>query len=239
VAYWQSRRFDKSVPLYERLAAAHRKLRGENHPDTLMVVVNLGANYCEAGRAADAIPILETVCRAAKDDGIRGFARQTLVRAYEQAGRPADALALVREHLAAVRKLNSPRRADDLVRAGAALLSLRAWDEAESALREGLALREKAQPGVWRLFSTKSLLGAALLGQKNYKDAEPLLLAGYEGLRKTEATIAPINRYVLPDAVDRLIELYAATNKPDELKEWRAERAKYPLEAAPMPREKK
>ena len=32
----------------------------------------------------------------------------------------------------------------------------------------------------------------------------------------------------LPKALDRLIELYTATNKPDEVKKWQAERAKYP-----------
>ena len=40
------------------------------------------------------------------------------------------------------------------------------------------------------------------------------------------------------EALDRLIELYTATNKPDEVKKWRAERAKYP-ELAPMLREVK
>ena len=41
--------------------------------------------------------------------------------------------------------------------------------------------------------------------------------------------------------LDRLIVLYIATNKPDEVKKWRAERAKYPMpkEMAPMPREVK
>ena len=32
----------------------------------------------------------------------------------------------------------------------------------------------------------------------------------------------------LPEAIDRLIELSTATNKPDDVKKWRAERAKYP-----------
>jgi hypothetical protein len=36
-----------------------------------------------------------------------------------------------------------------------------------------------------------------------------------------------------------LVELYAAWDKPDEAKKWRAERAKYPLPIAPPPREKK
>jgi serine/threonine-protein kinase len=42
----------------------------------------------------------------------------------------------------------------------------------------------------------------------------------------------------IPEALDRLIELYTAINKPDEAKKWQAERAKYP-DIAPPPREKK
>lgn len=37
--------------------------------------------------------------------------------------------------------------------------------------------------------------------------------------------------------LDRLIELSTATNKPQELKKWQAERAKYP-DVAPPPRGK-
>lgn len=32
----------------------------------------------------------------------------------------------------------------------------------------------------------------------------------------------------IPEALRRLIELYTATNRPDEAKKWQAERAKYP-----------
>ncbi len=43
----------------------------------------------------------------------------------------------------------------------------------------------------------------------------------------------------LPEALDRLIELYAATNKPEEVKKWRAERARYEKDAASKPGEKR
>jgi eukaryotic-like serine/threonine-protein kinase len=79
------------------------------------------------------------------------------------------------------------------------------------------------------------MLGEALLGQKKYADAEPLLLAGYEGLKQREKTIPPPGKVRLPEALDRLIELYTATNRPDEVKKLQAERAKNP-ELAPMPR---
>jgi hypothetical protein len=42
----------------------------------------------------------------------------------------------------------------------------------------------------------------------------------------------------IPEALDRLVELYTATNRPDEAKKWRAARAKNP-EVAHMPQDKK
>ena len=80
-------------------------------------------------------------------------------------------------------------------------------------------------------------LGGALLGQKKYADAEPLLLAGYEGMKQRRKTIPADVKDRLPVALDRVIELYTAMEKPDEVKKWRAERAKYP-EVGPMPRVK-
>ena len=88
-------------------------------------------------------------------------------------------------------------------------------------------------------FELKGMIGAALMGQKKYAAAEPLLLAAYEGWKQQEKTFPATAQARLPAALDRLIDLYTATNKPDEVRKWRAERAKYPPEQAPPPREKK
>jgi hypothetical protein len=53
-------------------------------------------------------------------------------------------------------------------------------------------------------------------------------------MKKREKTIPVGRRYRLPEVLDRLIELYTATNKPDEVTKWRAERAKYG-EGGPRP----
>ena len=60
-------------------------------------------------------------------------------------------------------------------------------------------------------------------------------------MKQREKSIPPQGAIRLPEALDRLIELTTATNKPDEVKKWQAERAKYPSrrEVAPHPREKK
>ena len=83
------------------------------------------------------------------------------------------------------------------------------------------------------------MLGETLLGQKKYADAEPLLLKGYEGMKKREKTIPKGGETRIPEALDRLIELYTATNKPDEVKKWQAERANYPQAKKPVAPEKK
>ena len=42
------------------------------------------------------------------------------------------------------------------------------------------------EPDTWTTFNTKSMLGGALLGQKKYAEAEPLLLKGYAGMKRRE-----------------------------------------------------
>lgn len=49
-------------------------------------------------------------------------------------------------------------------------------------------------------------------------EAEAMLREGYEGMRARAKSIAPIDRRRLAEAVDRLIELYTAMNKPEEVK---------------------
>ncbi len=67
------------------------------------------------------------------------------------------------------------------------------------------------------------MLGGALLGQKKYADAEPLLLAGYEGMKQREKTIPPPGKVRIPEAVERLVQLYEAMDKKDDAAKWRKE----------------
>jgi TolA-binding protein len=79
------------------------------------------------------------------------------------------------------------------------------------------------EPDGWTTFSIRSLLGESLLGQKKYADAEPLLLAGYNEMKKREDKIPPKGRVRLTEALERLVLLYDATDKKDEAAKWRKE----------------
>jgi hypothetical protein len=89
-------------------------------------------------------------------------------------------------------------------------------------------------------------LGAALAGQKKYAEAEPLLLAGHEGLSQRASRLAAPDRSVLGDARNRLVQLYDAWGMPEKADAWRqrpdveppAQKAPPPPRAE-VPREKK
>jgi eukaryotic-like serine/threonine-protein kinase len=90
-------------------------------------------------------------------------------------------------------------------------------------LRECPTLRAKQQPDAWTTFNTSSMLGSALLGQKKYTEAGPLLLVGYDGMKKREATIPAQGKFRLTNALERLVQLYEATGKRDDATKWRKE----------------
>jgi hypothetical protein len=62
-----------------------------------------------------------------------------------------------------------------------------------------------------------------MLGQKKHADAEPLLLAGYDGMKKREAKIPAQNKIRLTEALERLVQLYEAMDKKDDAAKWRKE----------------
>ena len=95
--------------------------------------------------------------------------------------------------------------------------------EAELKLRECLTIRQKIQPDDWTTFDTKSMLGEALLDQKKFADAEPLLVSGYEGMKQREDAIPPQDKPRLTKALERLVRLYDAWGKKDEAMRWRKE----------------
>ena len=85
-----------------------------------------------------------------------------------------------------------------------------------------LAIREKAIPDDWSRFNAMSLLGGALLGQGQYAEAEPLIVAGYEGMKAREAQIPAPGKPRLAEAAERVVRLYEAWGKPEKAAAWKA-----------------
>jgi tetratricopeptide (TPR) repeat protein len=189
----------EAEPLLVRWLEVGRRVKGEEHLDTLHVMEDLADLYYAQRDYSRAEPLL-----------VRGLEISRRVRGEKH-----------HERLLLMHNLGVVYHQEGEL------------TKAEPLLRESLKFFEQNEANNWTTFNTKSLLGGSLLGQKKYGEAEPLLLAGYEGMRQREGTIPPIDRKVrLAEAIERLVQLYEAWGQPEKAGEWRA---KLPPTAAELP----
>jgi tetratricopeptide (TPR) repeat protein len=177
-----------------------------------------------------------------------------LARVHQAQGRYEKAAPLIEEAETAYRRrrdYDNPRHlAFVLGMRGYNLLAQQKYAEAEAPLRECLAIWEKVLPhgGDLQLLSSrgltreygyaKSLLGASLLGQKRYAEAELLLVEGYKVLepqRGVAEDAMPLARRYQVEALGRLVQLYEETAKPDDAAKWRTQ-LEEARELAPPPK---
>jgi tetratricopeptide (TPR) repeat protein len=221
-------KLDLALPLYEENLKLTRAKLGSDHPHTFTGMNNLALAYQAAKRLDLALPLLQEA--AAGVEKMR-FQHEhadrivtNLVNCHEQLKQYDQAEPWRRKWLAVLQEqsgVDSVAAASALSGLGLNLLQQQKWTDAEAVLRECLAIREKKQPEAWMTFNTRSMLGGALLGQKKYADAEPLLLQGYEGMKKREAKIPQQSRGFLTNSLQRLVRLYDAWGMKDRADEWR------------------
>jgi eukaryotic-like serine/threonine-protein kinase len=128
---------------------------------------------------------------------------------------------------------NATYLADLLVHDASAKLTETNIEAAADSARKAISTLEAAMPDDWRVFNVRSVLGACFLAQKNYAQAEPLLMSGYEGMKKwatNSQTIPVIYAHEVPviyahDALRRLVELYIDTGRSNQVSRWDQEAA--------------
>lgn len=97
---------------------------------------------------------------------------------------------------------------------------------AELYARESLSHRQKAEVTGWPLANSKSLVGAALLQQNKFGEAEPFVTDGAKELVSLKDTVPEGARPRVVEAVDRAKSLYEKTGNQAQLSYWSAEMEK-------------
>jgi eukaryotic-like serine/threonine-protein kinase len=226
--YRSAGRLDEALPLLKAVLAGNQARLGPDHPNTLVSMNNLAMTLRDRGRLDEALPLLEETVRLRKEklgmDHLQTLtAMNNLALAYGEAGRRAASVSLHEETLG----LRKAKLGPDHPHTLQSINSLsRAYlvdqpARAEPILREALAIREKKLAEAWDTFDCRSLLGASLLGQGRYVDAEPYLLAGYSGLKAQEARIPAASRKRVTEAAARIVALYDTWGRKDQADEWR------------------
>jgi eukaryotic-like serine/threonine-protein kinase len=241
-AYRKADQLDLALPLLEETLQLQKKHLGSSRPTTLFTMNSLALAYFTDGRTDEGLSLLEETLKLAMDKFGPNHP-ETLSCLYNLAWASHDSdkfdLALPRfEELLQIQleKLGADHPdsretmtalSSLLAVRGLNLLKLGRYAEAESPCRDCLNLREKIMPKSWLTFNAKAMLGAALLGQQKYAAAEPLLLAGYKGMKEREKSIPQPARMRLTETLNWLIELYTGLEQPAEVQKWQAELANY------------
>ncbi|HEY1663188.1 MAG TPA: serine/threonine-protein kinase [Verrucomicrobiae bacterium] len=214
--------------------AIKRKLLANDDPDVAVSLRDLGFVCFAEGKLAEAERLMReglATFRKAPDSSEPnvGWTLNNLAHVLIAEGKLAEAETAEREALAIQSKLygNTSLVANRLDVLSVILQKEGKLAEAESAERDALAIYEKTIPDEFWTFEARSLLGGDLLGQKKYAEAEPLLLSGYEGMKQREATLAAIDKPRLKEALQRLVQLYQDTGRPDQAAEWQQKLAEF------------
>ena len=235
--YLAQGKYQKAEALYSQTLETQRRVLGTQHPDTLASVTNLAASYAAQAKYAQAEPLyrqnLETERRVLGPEHPDFLGTVSDVASmYQREGKYAQSEIYATQALAGQRHAlgsENPQTMSSAADLALAYLSQREFAKAEPLARESLEFYQKTQPDNWQRFRAASLLGASVAGQKNYVEAEPLLLEGYEGMVARENRIAVADWYNLNIARDWLVELYQAWGKPAKAAQVRSTKANAPV----------
>jgi tetratricopeptide (TPR) repeat protein len=228
--YHQAGQPDKSVVLCEQALNIQRAILGSANRDTQGTMHQLARSYMEVGRFAESMALHEELLvslRSANGPEHEStlWPMLTFAQACQRAGQLDRAEQLLREWLEHFGKRESSRswrasRGRALGWLARTLFMKGQCVEAESLARKAVEITEEEQPNDPSRFYWGSLLGAILLGQQRYAEAEPLLLQGYETLMKGEA-VYHVEKFRVIEAGDWIVRFYYKTNQPEKAREWR------------------
>lgn len=109
----------------------------------------------------------------------------------------------------------------NLVHYGEVLLKLDRIFEAESVLRECLALRRETIPEAWETANTESLLGECLTELEAFPDAITLLENAHKSLETKKLEIPTVVRNTrLAESAQRLVNLYLRLGNQENSAKW-------------------
>jgi serine/threonine protein kinase/Tfp pilus assembly protein PilF len=225
----------RAFELYQEDLAKQEAKLGPEDAETLETMCHLVITGAKTGNYDRVQPVLCDLLERAKQAGYVADWLTVLGNTLQDIGKLDEADRLLRDLLERRRKkegAKSINAAAALALLGLNLLKQKNFAEAEPVLRECLCIRKEKMPDNWLRYNAVSMLGGALQGQKKHTEAEPLLLQGYEGMKKRESQIPPGSTR-LPEAAERLVQLYDAWDKPEQAAQWRAKLEEEKKKAVP------
>jgi tetratricopeptide (TPR) repeat protein len=226
--YRDQGRYTVAEPLFTKVLEVQRRLQGEEHPSTLVIMNNLAVLYGCQGKYAQAEPLFTKVLDLQRrvlgqEHPDTQNSVYNLALMYLAEGRDTQAEPLFTQGLEIRRRILGPADPDTtnvLASLGEVRLHQQRYAEAEALLSEAWKAQTKTTPEAWQQFVTQSMLGASLAAQGRFTEAEPLLMAGYDGLMARKEAIAWESRCQLERACARIVQLLQQWGRTKSAAEW-------------------
>ena len=222
-------KYAQAEPLLVKALEGRQRILGEEHPQTLTTMDHLAHLYAGEGKYEQAEALYNTALKSRLE--VSGpqhpdtlGAMHNLAELLRKEVKYAEAEVLFNKALEGERRVlgpDNPATTNTVASLGELRLQQRQYSEAEALLRDALSGQEKKDRENWKRYNYQILLGASLVGQGEYDEAEPLLLSGYQGLIERTATIPWESRSAVDHAAARIVHLYQAWGKPDQAADWR------------------
>ena len=227
--YRELKRYDEAESLYLKALEIRRRQQGAEHPDALAVRTNLGGLYVSEGRYADAETVLTEVFEArtrvlGKEHPNTLNTAFNLADAYRREGKFDRAEPIFATVAESRRRVLGPQHSNTAFawyELGQVRIDQLKYAAAEAPLRTAVSGFEAIVEG-WGRYGSRALLGESLAGQRKYAEAEPLLISGYEGLRRFDKAVPLGERPLVAKTEDWILQLYRDSEKPQKVAEWRA-----------------
>ncbi len=206
-------RLDEQERVIKDVLKTQRRIFGRSHPETVRSLHDLGYIDIKRGSLDEAEAVLKEAVEGARtmldpNHELRLAVVAQLADVYAQKGKLKElgpVLLEARDILRLRYGADNGIMANANSGVGKYYIRMNEPAKAEPYFREELAYRSKAAPGEFSRFAAEAWLGASLLGQKKYAEAEPLLLSGYRGMKARAQGINAGHQAELRRAIGQII----------------------------------
>ena len=217
---------ESAEPLFRELWERRSRTLGPGEKSTIDAEQQWGVCLSMMGRREEAERhFLHCLSESRKATGVPAnwvqVYQEHLAELYDDWGKPRKAAEFLRTERQASLD-DEISFANALFEIGLSRLRKLKWSEAESVLRECVEIQRARRPDDWRRYNAMRYLGNALLGEKEYVKAEPILLDAYNGMKAQEAHIPLALKVRISEAAAEIAKLYEATGQPEQARRWLA-----------------
>lgn len=230
VAYAMQGNFEASAPLIREAVAIRRNVLGEEHPLVVQSMGNLASMLRDLGDYEAAKPIYEEALSLSRknfgaDHPTTMKSQSGLANLLAEQENYQKAESLLQDVVSVRRERlgdEHPLLAQSLYELASVQYRAGGYESAARLSQEALQIQQVTLPeGHRRIALTQSLLGACLTDQQRYTEAEPLLDKSYASLSAQRGPQDKDTR----QALQRLVNLYEAWEKPEKAALYRVEAA--------------